>query len=170
MGRGHGKTASGGGGLSSLAKSLKAAEAQIRGDGMENAFVFDAKGNEVYRNDGTQNVSYNPILQQLMRRDSGVYVPDKLIPNNIVTHNHPNNDSFSSADIRKGIENNASELRVVGPTATYSLKRPSGGWGIRAGEFDKAYKAAFSQSQSQHETMQKVASQFGLKYEYEFRG
>lgn len=117
--------------------------------------------------------------------------------NSILTHNHPRSlgakgimrigNSFSDDDIVSAVRTNAKEMRAVTPTYTFSVKRPSGGWGCSPQEVKKAYKAAeryvkrqssyyFSKvgmnytSQSRdaatfyHKVMKRVSAKFGWEY------
>lgn len=72
--------------------------------------------------------------------------------NSIMTHNHPRSigttgirrigNSFSPEDISSAIAANASEMRAVTPTYTFSIKRPAGGWGVTATQAKSAYSRA----------------------------
>lgn len=69
--------------------------------------------------------------------------------NSIMMHNHPRSigttgirrigNSFSPEDISSAIAANASEIRVVTPTYAFSIKRPTGGWGVTATQARSAY-------------------------------
>ena len=188
MGRGHGATRGGGGasrgfggdstmvGYSGALGSVVAnAESSIKDSEYENAYVFDDKGNLVYKSQdvGTQvyssNAKTNALQQKLeqMQRKKSVYVPPKHVTNNVVTHNHPNNDSFSAGDIQTALGYNAKEFRAKGSTRTFSIKRPSTGWPETA-KVIKAYNQTYSKTPAgpsrQHETMKSIAKQFGLDY------
>lgn len=188
MGRGHGATRGGGGasrgfggdstmvGYSGALGSVVAnAESSIKDSEYENAYVFDDKGNLVYKSQdvGTQvyssNAKTNALQQKLeqMQRKKSVYVPPKHVTNNVVTHNHPNNDSFSAGDIQTALGYNAKEFRAKGSTRTFSIKRPSTGWPETA-KVIKAYNQTYSKTPTgpsrQHETMKSIAKQFGLDY------
>lgn len=117
--------------------------------------------------------------------------------NSILTHNHPRalgakgimriGNSFSGNDIVSVVRTNAKEMRAVTPTYTFSIKRPSGGWGCSPEEAKKAYKAAerYVKRQSDyyyvrvgmnqtsksrnaatfyHRVMKRVAAKFGWEY------
>jgi len=188
MGRGHGATRGGGiasrgfGGDSTmvgysgaLGSVVANAESSIKDSEYENAYVFDDKGNLVYKSQdvGTQvyssNAKTNALQQKLeqMQRKKSVYVPPKHVTNNVVTHNHPNNDSFSAGDIQTALGYNAKEFRAKGSTRTFSIKRPSTGWPETA-KVIKAYNQTYSKTPAgpsrQHETMKSIAKQFGLDY------
>lgn len=191
MGRGHGATrgSSPGGGASrgfggdvtmrgysdTLGGVVSSAEAGIKDSEYENAFVFDQQGNLVYKSAdvGTtvysSNAKTNALQQKLeqVQRKKSVYVPPQHVNNNVVTHNHPNNDSFSQGDISTALGYNAKEFRAKGTTRTYSIKRPSTGWPDTS-KVVQAYKSTYAKTPAgpsrQHETMKSVAKQFGLDY------
>ena len=64
----------------------------------------------------------------------------------IMTHTHPNNAGFSSADIRFACGNGLSEMRAVGPSRAYSMYFKDGrdfapeDWTILEGSFDHNFK------------------------------
>ena len=178
MGGRAGGGASGGMGSGSrggLQRSLDSAESAIKDSQYENAFVFDEKGNLIYKSDDvgastySSNAKTKALQQKLERiqRSRSVYVPPEHIPNHIVTHNHPNNDSFSSGDIQTALGNNAKEFRAKGSTRTFSIKRPKGGWPDTA-KVLSAYKSIYAKTSAgpsrQHETMKALAKQFELNY------
>ena len=137
MGRGHGGSRGGGGakgfqgdasmrGYSAgLAKAVSAREAQIRtNDNYEMGTVYDEHGNVVFNNDNGAGGS--------------VYLGTEW-KGNIVTHNHPNHgynnpfgQSLSGGDIERAMQFDAREMRAVTKSYTYSMKRPSQGWGDSA--------------------------------------
>ena len=134
MAKGSGGTrgASGGGSGGGLARALSARESGIRDSETEKLSAFDANGKELYHTDAGL--------------DNQVEVPDSVAPrlkNAIVTHNHPNGNSFSGGDIQSAIEMNLSEIRVVTSNYTFSMKRPKGGWGS-AEKASQVYKSTFS--------------------------
>lgn len=131
------RSGGGGGGTtkSTPSKSQKAAavqakiataEAGIRNNRYETAIVFSRSGKEIKRVGGQK---------------SSVVVGD-IPENSILTHNHPSNSSFSSADIKTSVKSNVSEIRAVGRTYTYSLKRPKGGWNLSPADAEWCYKEA----------------------------
>lgn len=75
----------------------------------------------------------------------------KLMKDSIITHNHPRGwnyeekdwgrigNSFSKADLSLAIISDAAEIRAVTPNFTFSMKRPSSGWGVRTKEFERVY-------------------------------
>ena len=79
----------------------------------ESAFVLDAKGNLV-------------LLLQQGNKDSVHFTPEQmsLFANNILTHNHNDNSSFSAEDITIGLEKGLSEIRAVGRKSTYVMRFP----------------------------------------------
>lgn len=170
MGRGHGGTGRStwrGGGL---AKSLQVAESSIRDRTIENAYVFNKNGEEVYRRIEGEQIQYssnpkiNAMMNKLTQNARSVEVPLKYVKDNIVTHNHPNGDSFSSGDLEMMLKGDAREIRAVGKNRTYSIKRPKDGWHVSVGEVVRAYRAENRTSRTQHETMLKISKQFGLNY------
>ena len=177
MGGRAGGGASGGMGSGSrgLQRSLDSVESTIKNSQYENAYVFDDKGNLIYKSADVGTTTYssnaktNALQQKLERaqRARSVYIPPEHIPNHIVTHNHPNNDSFSHGDIQTALSNNAKEFRAKGSTRTYSIKRPKGGWPDTA-KVLSAYKSIYAKTSAgpsrQHETMKALAKQFGLNY------
>ena len=124
-----------------LSASLLSRESEIRSKSDELAYVYDSDGNEIIHFQGN---------------GGEVYIDKSKVPENaIITHNHPYSlgetgilaigHSFSVDDIRQAVETNASEIRAVTPTYTYSLKRPAGGWGMTPTQavrrFNKIYRS-----------------------------
>ena len=124
-----------------LSASLLEREAEIRNNYDELAYVYDADGNEIVHFQGN---------------GGEVYIDKSKVPENaIITHNHPNSlgetgilaigHSFGVDDIRQAVITNASEIRAVTPTYTYSLKRPEGVWGMTPTQavrrFNKIYRS-----------------------------
>ena len=164
-----------GSGSRGLQRSLDSVESSIKDSQYENAFVFDDKGNLIYKSADVGTTTYssnaktNALQQKLERtqRARSVYIPPEHIPNHIVTHNHPNNDSFSPGDIQTALRNNAKEFRAKGRTRTYSIKRPKEGWPDTAkvlSAYNSIYAKTSASSLRQHETMKALAKQFGLNY------
>ena len=92
---------------------MLAAEHSIRGNtDYETAFIFDGDGKQLKKIKGG-------------KKSVDIGKPPK---DSIITHNHPSNVSFSVADILTATMNDVKEIRAVGKTYTYSLKRPKGGW------------------------------------------
>lgn len=170
MGRGHGGTGGSTWRSGGLEKSLQTAEASIRNSSIENAYVFDKHGKEVYRRIEGEMIHYsnnpkiNAMMNKLTQNSHSVEVPLKYVKDHIVTHNHPNGDSFSYGDLEMMLKGDAREIRAVGKNRIYSIKRPKGGWHVSVGEVVRAYQAENRKSRSQHETMLKISKQFGLNY------
>lgn len=106
-----------------LAASL--AEDDIRGnEAFETAVVFDASGREVWRMDGEQlAVDLTDAYNRGVLKDA------------VLTHNHPAAsgqdpayNSLSDMDWHAAIRADMAEMRAVTPVATFSIKRPDGGW------------------------------------------
>lgn len=163
---------------SNLASAVSNAESSIRDNEKENAFIFDSEGNVVYKSadvgatEFSSNKKVNELQKKLeaLQRNRSVSIPPEHVANNIVTHNHPNNDSFSSGDLIAALNNNASEIRAVGRTYTFSLKRKSNGW-PNTSSVVNAYNNALKKNPKgptkQHEAMKAVAKQFGLDYTWQ---
>lgn len=104
-----------------MRNNILGAERQIMGQGYETMIIFDKNGNELQRINGKGRNAY--------AKDNMVSLKDKII-----THNHPPSNyrlmsqSFSDADIKTAVTENAKEIRITSPSFTYSLKRPSKGW------------------------------------------
>lgn len=60
----------------------------------------------------------------------------------VVTHNHPNNTSFSLEDMLLANKLNVASIRAVGDGYTYELIRPANGWNASAKEIKKMYETA----------------------------
>lgn len=60
----------------------------------------------------------------------------------VVTHNHPNNSSFSLEDMLLANKLNVSSIRAVGDGYTYELLRPAAGWNASAKEIRKMYQVS----------------------------
>ena len=122
-----GGRAGGGAGMGSrsgsLARSLSKRENEIKDSPFERMSIFDEKGNELFRNEhgDANSVSFKG--------------GEKYMRDNIYTHNHPGdsavpNSSFSEGDYVAAVTYNVKEMRAVAHGVTYSLKRPSTGWGM----------------------------------------
>ena len=122
-----GGRAGGGAGLGSrsggLARSLSKRENEIKDSPFERMSIFDEKGNELFRNEhgDANSVSFKG--------------GEKYMRDNIYTHNHPGDSaaphtSFSEGDYVAAVTYNVKEMRAVAHGVTYSLKRPSTGWGM----------------------------------------
>lgn len=72
----------------------------------------------------------------------------------VLTHNHPSGwsakentigrigSSFSYADISLSINRDVAEIRAVTPTYTFSMKRPTNGWGVNVGKLKNDFDIA----------------------------
>lgn len=111
-----------------LDAALAKTEAKIRTMKTERVFAYDKTGKEIAHSDTGK--AHNTELPD------GHNYKDAII-----THNHPNKGIgdtiagrvgtiLSGADVFSAIANNASEIRAVTKNYTYSLKRPSKGWGL----------------------------------------
>lgn len=107
---------------SGVSSSLRSIESGIKTLSVEHSYILDEHGNILAHNIGDTN------------RVEGDYerFRDKNV---IITHNHPEDVSFSDADIITAVNVNAKEIRATANGHTYSLKRPKGGWGIPKGTF-----------------------------------
>ena len=108
------------GGMGSGSSSLRSLESGIRNLPVEHSYILDANGNILEHNVGDVN---------RVEGDWAKYA-DKNVT---ITHNHPEDVSFSDADIITAINVNAKEIRATANGHTYSLKRPKNGWGIPKG-------------------------------------
>lgn len=111
-----------------LDAALSDAEAKIRKLKTERIYAFNKDGKEIaHSQTGKTHSTQLPF---------GYNYKDAII-----THNHPNRGIgdtiagrvgtiLSGADIFTTIAHNASEIRAVTKNYTYSLKRPSKGWGL----------------------------------------
>lgn len=111
-----------------LKQAVLAVEEKYRDNKTEQVTIFDEDGNQIFHKRGGK---------------SSVSLPMRVVkPNSIVTHNHPMQydlstsrfagleSSFSDADIKTTISNNAKEIRAVTRDYVYSMKRPKGGWNV----------------------------------------
>lgn len=111
-----------------LDMALSDTEAKIRKLKTERIYAYDKDGKEIaHSQTGKAHSTQLPF---------GYNYKDAII-----THNHPNRGIgdtiagrvgtiLSGADIFTTIAHNASEIRAVTKNYTYSLKRPSKGWGL----------------------------------------
>lgn len=110
--------------------SLAKSESKIRNLKTERIYAFDQTGKEISHS--TRGTS------------TGTRLPKNYnYKDAILTHNHPGEGlsknniagrigrTFSGADISVAVQHNASEIRAITGTYTYSLKRPKEGWGIK---------------------------------------
>lgn len=123
-----------------FSRRLKSVENGIRMNRYESAIVIDKKGNIVFDKRGGSRQVYFTRQEVNNMRD------------NVLTHNHPSSlgsrgvtslgSTFSREDINLAISSNLKEIRAVTPHGyTYSLKRPSKGWGTSINEVNASYKA-----------------------------
>lgn len=109
--------------------ALANTEAKIRNLKTERIYTFDQNGKEISHS--TRGTSTDTKLPK------GYNYKDAIL-----THNHPGEElsnniagrigrTFSGADISLAVQHNASEIRAITGTYTYSLKRPKEGWGIK---------------------------------------
>jgi hypothetical protein len=82
----------------------------------ESASVVDANGNVVMHNKGTESTVSFSHEQISKMKDC------------VLTHNHPQDQSFSSADIDMAITADLKEVRATCHSGTFVMKRPSKGW------------------------------------------
>ena len=94
------------------AQALDEAEAQIRGNRLETAYVLDGEGNVLFRRQGGAS-----------RVDLSDVPPERL-RGNVVTHNHPWQSSFSEQDVRFAIQFGPAEMRVVTTRYRHALRLP----------------------------------------------
>lgn len=101
-----------------FASIVTAEEDAIRGAPIEHATAFNPTTGEVVLRKTTgqrSRVSFTPAELALM-------------PDTVLTHNHPSSSSFSPADVAFMIVNDLAEIRAVGTRYSYRLIRPDGGW------------------------------------------
>lgn len=127
-----------------LMKALKDREDTMRiNDMFEMGAVFDEKGNMIFKNNRGMGSSV----------ELGNDLKDR-----IVTHSHPSTDrlntdvTLSPDDMYFAAYNNVKEMRAVTRHYTYSLKRPTKGWGVKSTDaglahmkatYEKAYAKVF---------------------------
>lgn len=149
----------------------------------ETAVAVDLKGNIVVDKSGehTQVDFTNEELSKLK--------------NCILTHNHPLGWGYEEKDIRRignsfsindlllAVDCNVMEIRAVTPNYTFSMKRPSNGWGISVKEIESIYNrerkilykelfidGIYTLTDAQKETValhilwKKISKEFGWEY------
>ena len=136
MAKGSGGTRSGGAG-GGLQRALRQHEDSIRNLSVEHGAIFDDNGRLIWKGSD--------------QKEGRVWIPNELQKDRIVTHNHPlqgknhGNDradgggSLSRDDIIGSIRTNVKEIRAVTGKYTYSLQRPTKGWGVDYGNFGKGW-------------------------------
>lgn len=166
-----------------MAKNILGLEGKIRGNKDESLHAFSRSGT---------------LLKSIGGKGARVAFGPKDIPaNSILTHNHPRSlgetgikrigNSFSVLDIVSAVSVNASEIRAVTPTYTFSVKRPKGGWGGSAKSVGDTFLKAHKEVQKEmhayldkmgwsndsiaraevtqyHRVMQKMAKKYGWDY------
>lgn len=82
-----------------------------------------------------KSVVVNPItgditLSRVGGKNSVSFTKNEVakFENNILTHNHPSDAPFSFEDMLTATKSNVLEVRAVGNSYTYILKRPTNGW------------------------------------------
>lgn len=129
-----------------LTKTVADIESNIRmNKNYETAVVFDRDGNIVIDKRGKYaEVGF-----------TGDEV--KLMKDCVITHNHPRGwkskpnvithigNSFSRNDLTLAVAHNAAEIRAVTPLYTFSMKRPSSGWGTTYEDVFKSYNSIYQQ-------------------------
>lgn len=96
-------------------------EAKIRNEANEHVYILDEKGAVIGEEVGAPD---KVVLEKYVRRVSDM----------ILTHNHPTGKVFSEADFNFAMGNNLAEIRAVGPSKTYIMRRPKEGWSFDAKE------------------------------------
>lgn len=75
----------------------------------------------------------------------------------VITHNHPGamhgnttryGSSLTAPDIRTAAANDAAEIRAVGGSYTYSIRRPKSGWPSNMGQFHKEWMSRWNATQA----------------------
>lgn len=151
-------------------------ERNVRNNTFETAAVYDAKGKTI------------GVISQGVK--NAVTLPERLIPkmkDSTFTHNHPSNSALGLADLTTAIAADCAEMRAVGPTATYSVKRPPGGWpdvrdfkmaysrekDILQGHYEPLVQTGKmgpqeAWHQHSHEAMARACQQLGIPYERKY--
>lgn len=133
-----------------MRRNILGTEKNIRNYKDEQLHAFDEQGNKLH-------------MVQGKGAEVRVYEADKakIGENAIITHNHPRalgksgvmaiGNSFSGADLNLAITMNASEIRAVTPTYTFSFKRPKGGWNATPKQVVRAYNRELSKVRTQYQ-------------------
>lgn len=158
-------------------------ESRYRNNKDETLHIYDSEGN---------------IITSFGGKGAAVRFNANGIPENaILTHNHPRSigtsgimrigNSFSKEDVVTAVRMNASEIRAVTPTYTFSLKRPAGGWGVTEkqlkSQFDRIFKNVYRSNSNYvyqrqnsitanqrasittyHEVIKRLAKKYGWNY------
>lgn len=105
---------------STLSKSKKIAKFEdlIRKESIEHGMIIDDNGKIIaYKEGEADKISFGEFVS--------------VAEGKTLTHNHPSNGTFSEWDFFAAYDLKLSEIRAVGPTKTYVMKRPQGGWPSR---------------------------------------
>lgn len=125
MAKGSGGTrGAAGGGSGALASSLRSVESSIRGLDVEHSYIFDSNGKLLEHNVGNEGAVESANQNPEFYASKGI----------TMTHNHPEDISFSANDVSFGVRTNAKEVRATSKEHTYSLKPGKKGWGIPRGD------------------------------------
>jgi hypothetical protein len=147
-------------------------ETSIRDKNIEYGAGFDKNGNSVIEHKGDRGSIKMSVKEVLGLEEKGV---------KIYSHNHPSNIGLSPQDYEFASSANLDELRAVGTTHTYTIKRPNEGWsnmqriyGIyneTSRDLEKEYKngkiSAFEFSRVfPIMAMDRAKKELGIEYEY----
>ena len=126
MGGRAGGGASGGmgGGSRGLASKIRGVESSIRNLDVEHSYIFDSNGKLLEHNVGNEGAVESANQNPEFYASKGI----------TMTHNHPEDKSFSANDVSFGVRTNANEIRATSKEHTYSLKPGKKGWGIPRGD------------------------------------
>lgn len=126
----------GGGGSPALRESLRRAENNIRSGHFESAIALDKDGKLIFETGGDHN-SVTFTEGELARLEGST-----------LTHNHPEEYSFSKVDIETACKYRLTEIRAVTPKGkTYSIKPKDGKW-MSSLEFSIRLTAAATQQEA----------------------
>jgi hypothetical protein len=147
-------------------------ETDIRNKNVEYGAGFDKNGNSIIEHKGDRGSIKMSVKEVLDLEEKGV---------KIYSHNHPSNIGLSPQDYEFASSANLDELRAVGTTHTYTIKRPKEGWsnmqriyGIyneTSKDLEKEYKdgkiSAFEFSRVfPIMAMDRAKKELGIDYEY----
>lgn len=161
-----------------IKKAINIGEKDIVEQKYESAIVYDSKGTILLKKDGIEHeVKFTRKELELMK-------------DAVVTHNHPQNTTFSPDDIYMLIHNNIQEIRATTSKGTFILRRNENIYLMPPKEeFDKehyllyikyrkAYKKKYSDWKNDRERMDRViqnnvmnylARKYGFDYNFEER-
>ena len=124
-----------------LQKEVHTVEDKIRHQDYESCAVFDKRGNELFFKDGEQSqVQFDDWEMELM-------------PDAILTHNHPSCNTFSNDDINMIVKSGLHEIRATNrENTTYILRRTENTTADDADQFNMLFpqlrnKALFEATQ-----------------------